>query len=61
MRERTHELKAGPDLPKWRWFTLRDLAAKLGGCLRDDRGIAMTEYLIIMSITRVLSIESLIG
>ncbi len=32
-------------------FKLRTIAAKLVECLRDDRGIAMTEYLLITGIT----------
>jgi hypothetical protein len=28
-------------------FQLRSIAVKLGDCLRDERGVAMTEYLIV--------------
>ena len=34
-----------------RRFRLRNVALKIVGCLRDERGIAMTEYLIITGIT----------
>ncbi len=32
-------------------FTLRWIGRKFAECLRDDRGIAMTEYLLITGIT----------
>ena len=32
-------------------FKLRTICSKLVECLRDDRGIAMTEYLLITGIT----------
>ncbi len=32
-------------------FKLRTITSKLVECLRDDRGIAMTEYLLITGIT----------
>ncbi len=32
-------------------FTLGTIGRKLRECLRDDRGIAMTEYLLITGIT----------
>jgi hypothetical protein len=31
-------------------FNWRNLAAKFAQCMRDDRGIAMTEYLLITGI-----------
>lgn len=35
---------------KAKLFSLRNLQAKLGECFRDERGVAMTEYLIITGI-----------
>ena len=31
-------------------FTFRNVAVKFGECLRDERGIALTEYLIISGV-----------
>ena len=36
-------------------FTARKILKKFVECLRDDRGIAMTEYLILLAITLPLS------
>lgn len=37
-------------------FNLRNIYSKLGECLRDERGAAMTEYLLIAAITVPLAI-----
>ena len=36
-------------------FSFRKIAVKFVECLRDDRGIAMTEYLLLTAITLPLS------
>ena len=37
-------------------FNLRNLMAKFKACLRDERGVAMTEYLLITAIILPLAI-----